>query len=96
MHFLTFVLLVVTFGLASCLPPPTSQETVSLASGTAQIAKGLWYSNVTETDKNVVTQRAALDRLCGDSTFENRASPASPKVMDCLKLYDNIAGPGVW
>ncbi|KAF3894541.1 Hce2 domain-containing protein [Trichophyton interdigitale] len=33
---------------------------------------------------------------CGDSTFTNGSSPASPLVADCLKIASNIAGGGTW
>ncbi|KAK8131380.1 hypothetical protein PG984_007818 [Apiospora sp. TS-2023a] len=31
---------------------------------------------------------------CGDSTFENQSSGASPKVEDCLQIIQNIQGDG--
>lgn len=33
---------------------------------------------------------------CGDSTFVNQASDASPWVTDCPKIARNIAGGGSW
>jgi hypothetical protein len=33
---------------------------------------------------------------CGDSTFENQSSGASPLVSDCQQLVANIAGDGSW
>jgi len=33
---------------------------------------------------------------CGDSSFENETSDASPSVGDCLQIAANIAGGGEW
>ncbi|DAA73860.1 TPA_exp: Uncharacterized protein A8136_4063 [Trichophyton benhamiae CBS 112371] len=33
---------------------------------------------------------------CGDSTFTNGSSPASPLAADCLKIASNIAAGGTW
>jgi hypothetical protein len=33
---------------------------------------------------------------CGDSSFENKSSSASPSVNDCLQITYNIAGGGTW
>jgi hypothetical protein len=33
---------------------------------------------------------------CGDSTFVNQVSGASPTVADCNHLASNIAGDGTW
>lgn len=39
---------------------------------------------------------AASINDCGDSSFENQTSGASPTVADCLKIAENIAGGGTW
>jgi len=33
---------------------------------------------------------------CGDSSFDNETSDASPSVDDCLQIAANIAGGGEW
>lgn len=33
---------------------------------------------------------------CGDSTFVDESSPASPLISDCQHLASNIAGGGTW
>jgi hypothetical protein len=33
---------------------------------------------------------------CGDSSFDNETSRASPTVSDCLQIAANIAGGGYW
>jgi hypothetical protein len=33
---------------------------------------------------------------CGDSSFENQTSGASPSVNDCLQIAANIGGGGSW
>ncbi|KAE8130935.1 putative necrosis-inducing factor-domain-containing protein [Aspergillus pseudotamarii] len=41
------------------------------------------------------TSNAMIDD-CGDSTFENQTSDASPLVSDCQQITRNIAGGGTW
>lgn len=36
------------------------------------------------------------DNHCGDSTFENRVSSASPSVADCRQLAENIKSDDTW
>jgi hypothetical protein len=33
---------------------------------------------------------------CGDSSFTDESSSASPAVADCLQIAENIAGGGTW
>ncbi|AEO67435.1 uncharacterized protein THITE_160936 [Thermothielavioides terrestris NRRL 8126] len=40
------------------------------------------------------TDRSAAVTTCDGSSYENRASPASPLVEDCLKFRDIVSGPG--
>ncbi|KAF4464653.1 hypothetical protein FALBO_8509 [Fusarium albosuccineum] len=36
------------------------------------------------------------ENLCGDSSFENQTSGASPRVVDCQQLNYNIRNGGTW
>ncbi|KAJ2984421.1 hypothetical protein NUW58_g6066 [Xylaria curta] len=40
--------------------------------------------------------QAKGEDYCGDSTFEDQTSDASPKVSDCLQIATNIAVEGDW
>jgi len=112
MHFPTFILAAVTVvGTVNCAPAEPHNvgnnhlpANLNLPSGSIQIAEGVWYSNTTGVDWNntyLATARASNQPLnincCGLSTFENRASAASPLVSDCKKLRDKVSSVGgIW
>ncbi|KAK4121530.1 hypothetical protein N657DRAFT_577352 [Parathielavia appendiculata] len=54
---------------------------------------GILFTPAPKTS-NLFAARAIND--CGDSTFENQSSGGSPRVADCWRLHDNIAGDGTW
>jgi hypothetical protein len=99
MQFFTLTLAIATlFSATRCAPTePTNQP--ELPVGSIQIAKGLWYSNTTtiaSNDTDPARSTSESVNVCGQSTFENRVTEASPLAKDCLSLRDNIAGEGRW
>lgn len=42
------------------------------------------------------TNLIARGNKCGDSSFENQTSAASPKTKDCEKIVANFKGGGTW
>jgi hypothetical protein len=54
-------------------------------------------NSVNEASPSVlfVKKRASIND-CGDSSFINQTSGASPRVDDCLQIARNIAGGGTW
>ncbi len=90
---------------ANCVPAETANSRLMVSTdfdlppGSVQVVEGVWYSNTTMAAwKNTSLTKGLSPSVstCGDSTFENRASTASPLVKDCLHLHDNIVGDGTW
>jgi hypothetical protein len=51
---------------------------------------------ISENPAALLLAKRGQENTCGDSTFENKSSPASPKVSDCQTIARNIAGGGKW
>lgn len=76
---------------------PAAVDGPRIPSGSVLIAEGVWHRNGTDNGTDLGHELWAHGiNDCGASTFENRASAASPLVQDCWRLHDNIAGPGTW
>lgn len=69
-------------------------QTVTLAAALFAVASGSPIG-VTPTGPLQAIKRAS-ENYCGDSTFINQTSGASPKVSDCRVIISNISGGGTW
>jgi hypothetical protein len=46
---------------------------------------------ISENPAALSLQKRGQENQCGDSSFENKSSGASPKVSDCQQIARNIA-----
>ncbi|KAF9041584.1 putative necrosis-inducing factor-domain-containing protein [Panaeolus papilionaceus] len=69
-------------------------QTLTLAAAFLAAANGTPV-DVTPTEPWQAIKRASESR-CGDSSFINQTSGASPKASDCRGITKNIAGGGTW
>ncbi|OIW24824.1 hypothetical protein CONLIGDRAFT_684731 [Coniochaeta ligniaria NRRL 30616] len=78
------------------LPTSTNKAAMSDQPAPANTAPIPDFSTPTDDSHPPTFSPGDTIDLCGESTFENQDSAASPLIADCLHIVDNIADGGQW
>jgi hypothetical protein len=76
--------------------PSASNTTAPSASNTTAPCPVFSSTPANDTCPAVFLAGDGPDNECGESTFENHNSGASPLIEDCLRIASNIAAGGKW